>query len=183
MTCVYTVRCKFTAPDREAAWHAWYSGPKLEQMLAQPYFLTCQRFRRAAGKGRDWLALWTVSRPEALTTREYRSQWGFAEWQPHVTDWSRDLFEAGDAPESAFAVASDGALRVVSFEGMSAADAERARGAVAEPGLMWLPSIGLDSHTPIIGLKPLPGEAALPAAAAGVNDGLYRPIIPIHARR
>ena len=60
MTFVYIVRCNFTAPDKEQAWNDWYSGPKIEQMLAQPHFLSCQRFHRVAGTGRDYLALWTV---------------------------------------------------------------------------------------------------------------------------
>ena len=97
MTHLYIVRCNFTAPEKEQAWNAWYSGPKIKQMLAQPYFLSCQRFRRAAGDGRDYLALWTVATPEALKTAQYTSQWGFAEWAPHITAWSRDLFDGGDA--------------------------------------------------------------------------------------
>ena len=82
MTFVYVVRCNFTEPAKEAAWNAWYSGPKIAQMLAQPYFLTCQRFRRAAGTGRDYLALWTLQSPQALETAQYQSQWGFSEWTP-----------------------------------------------------------------------------------------------------
>ena len=79
MTFVYIVRCKFTAPAKEQAWNDWYSGPKIKQMLAQPYFRSCQRFRRAAGNGRDYLALWTLASPEALKTAQYTAQWGFAE--------------------------------------------------------------------------------------------------------
>ena len=44
-------------PDLEERWNAWYSGPKLAQMLTNPGFLSCQRFMRAAGTGRDYLAL------------------------------------------------------------------------------------------------------------------------------
>jgi hypothetical protein len=185
MTFVYIVRCRFTAPEKEAAWNAWYSGPKIDQMLAQPYFRTCQRFRRASGAGRDYLALWTVARAEALTTPEYRSQWGFAQWQEDITDWSRDLFDGRPAPESAFAVPPGGMLRVVSFDGMSAEAAERARAAIADSSVLWLPVAGLDRHTPLIGLKPLSGEAAPPplGAASQMQDGLYRPIIPLHTRR
>src|SRR5688572_10531792 len=107
MTFAYIVRCNFTAPEQEQAWNDWYSGPKIVQMLAQPYFLSCQRFRRAAGTGRSYLALWTLASPEALKTAQYTSQWGFAEWQRFVNDWSRDLFDGGDAPQSAFAVERD----------------------------------------------------------------------------
>ena len=183
MTFVYIVRCRFTAPDKEAAWNAWYSGPKIERMLAQPYFRTCQRFRRASGMGRDYLALWTVTSPEALTTRQYRSQWGFAEWEPLITDWSRDLFDGGDAPETAFAVKPGGTLRVVAFDGMSAEDAGKARAGISEAGIMWLPVAGLDRHTPMIGLKPMPGTATAPAAAPRTQDAIYRPISPLYTAR
>src|SRR5262249_1144812 len=97
MVFLYVVRGRFTEPAREQAWNAWYSGPKIEQMLAQPHFLTCQRFRRAAGTGRDYLTLWTVDSPQALATPRYTAQWGFAEWTPYIADWSRDLFDGGAA--------------------------------------------------------------------------------------
>jgi hypothetical protein len=76
MTFVYIVRCNFTEPAKEQAWNAWYSGPKIEQMLAKPYFRTCQRFRIAQGTGRRYLALWTLQSPEAFNTAEYTSDWG-----------------------------------------------------------------------------------------------------------
>src|SRR5262249_17552529 len=104
MAFCYIVRCRFTEPAREQAWNAWYSGPKREQMLAQPVSLTCQRFRLAAGRGRGYLTLWTVDSPQALATPQYTAQWGFAEWAPYVADWSRDLFDGNGASEQAFAV-------------------------------------------------------------------------------
>jgi hypothetical protein len=179
MTFVYMVRCKFTAPDREAAWNAWYSGPKIVQMLTQPYFRTCQRFRRSAGTGRDYLALWVVTSPEALATRQYRSQWGFAEWQPLITDWSRDLFDGGGRPEQAFAVQPQGSLRVVSFDGASEDEARSA--SAGQTDLMWLPVIGLDRHTPMIGLAPQSGSAAAPQnALPRAQAAVYRPISPLY---
>ena len=56
--------------------------------------------------------------------------------------------------EQDFAVAPGGALEVVAFDGISAADAEASRAELArsEPDIMWLPVIGLDRHTPLIGL-------------------------------
>ena len=50
------------------------------------------------------------------------------------------------------------AFDVVSFDGASADEAAAARGAmtqVASPDMMWLPVIGLDRHTPMIGLRVL----------------------------
>lgn len=176
MTHVYIVRCNFTAPDREAAWNAWYSGPKMKQMLAQPYFLSCQRFRRATGTGRDYLALWVVQSPEALQTRQYVSQWGFAEWERDVTAWSRDLFDAGARAARDFAVARDGALEVVSLDGAGANEANAARSLIDAPDMMWLPIAGLDRHTPVIGLRTLaqPGDPG--PAGSLIQRGMYRPI-------
>jgi hypothetical protein len=186
MVFLYIVRCNFTEARKEQAWNAWYGGPKIEQMLAQPLFRTCQRFRLASGTGRNYLALWTVSAPAALTTPQYTAQWGFAEWAPHITDWSRELFDGCAAPEDAFAVSPRGALHVVSFERMNLAeaDAERARVARAEPNLMWLPAVSLDRHTPMIGLRPLTDRATLPSstatAEAPVQSAMYEPISELH---
>jgi hypothetical protein len=188
MVFVYIVRCNFTASEKEQAWNAWYSGPKIEQMLAKPHFRTCQRFRLAAGSGRNYLALWTLQSPEAFRTAEYTSDWGFFEWASHVTDWSRDLFDSGGAAEADFAVAPDGSLRTVSFDGMSDPEAQATRAAVApsEPEIMWLPVVGLDRHTPLIGLRPLPGPTPARSSqqliAPGVQDAIYRPISAFHQR-
>ncbi len=178
MTHVYVVRCNFTAPDKEQAWNAWYSGPKLKQMLAQPQFLSCQRFHRTTGTGRDYLALWTVESPEALTTPQYVSQWGFAEWENHVTAWSRDLFDGGANVSRNFAVAYDGALEVVSFDGMSADDMKATNAAVVQAGqgMMWLPIAGLDRHTPVIGFRVLPAQTSVDPGGVHVQHAVYRPI-------
>ena len=187
MAFLYIVRSKFTEPSREQAWNAWYSGPKMEQMLRQPYFLTCQRFRLAAGRGRDYLTLWTVESPQALSTPRYTAQWGFAEWTPFVTDWSRDLFDGGAAPEQAFAVAPEGALAVVAFDRMSREDADEERNALAraEPDMMWLPAVALDRHTPLIGLRPLAHLASSGPADGGgdgrMQRGIYRPITRLYS--
>ena len=178
MAFVYIVRCAFTDPTREAGWNAWYSGPKIAQMLRKPHFRTCQRFKRIAG--RDYLALWTLQSPDAFRTEQYTTDWGFFEWAPYITDWSRDLFDGGAAPEAAFAVPEQGALAVVSFDGATpdAAAAARAVLSKSHPDMMWLPVIGLDRHTPLIGLKV---EQTLSAAEPanvpdGVQQAFYRPI-------
>jgi hypothetical protein len=182
MVFVYIVRCRFNEPEKEQAWNAWYSGPKIMQMLAKPYFRSCQRFRLESGNGRDYLALWTVQSPEAFRTREYGSDWGFFEWARNVTDWSRDLFDGGPAPETAFAVAAQGALHVVTFDGMTREDADMARAVISEskPRMIWLPVIGLDRHTPMIGLEPLSDlNAARYCGRDGgqrVQEAIYRPI-------
>jgi hypothetical protein len=183
MLYAYIVRCNFTAPAKEAAWNAWYSGPKIAQMLTKPHFRSCQRFRRASGSGRDYLTLWTVQSPDAFTTEEYKADWGFSEWTPNIADWSRDLFDARTAPEGTFAVAPDGVLRVVSFDGMDVDEALAARAVLApQPDTIWLSAIGLDRHTPLIGLAPLsaPEEAQSGGDPQRVQQTMYRPISECH---
>jgi hypothetical protein len=189
MVFVYIVRCNFTQPDKEQAWNAWYSGAKIAQMLAKPYFRTCQRFRLASGSGRDYLALWTLQSPEAFQTAEYTSDWGFFEWAQHVTDWSRDLFDGRPASQAAFAVAAEGALHVVAFDGMSEEEANAARALVVKPKLamMWLPVAGLDRHTPMIGLQPLPDLAGSCSSKHHrehrILEAIYRPISELYTAK
>jgi hypothetical protein len=179
MTFAYIVRCRFTEPAKEQAWNAWYSGPKITQMLTKPYFRTCQRFRRSHGFGRDYLALWTLQSPGAFETAEYKADWGFSEWAPYITDWSRDLFDGGDTPEAAFAVPAQGALHVVSFDGMSADDA-RAAAARTATVTMWLPVVGLDRHSPMIGLRVAPAAEPAPDSGQGSQSAVYRPICELY---
>ena len=119
MSFVYIVRCDFTEPGQEQAWNEWYSGPKIKQMLRKPHFRSCQRFRRTGGSGRNYLALWTLDLPEAFKTQDYTSDWGFFDWSPYVTNWSRDLFDGGAAREEDFAVAPGDTLEVFGFDGMN----------------------------------------------------------------
>ena len=181
MALVYIVRCNFNEPAKEQAWNAWYSGPKIAQMLAKPHFRTCQRFERVSGTGRNYLALWTLRSADAFRTEQYTTDWGFFEWAPHITDWSRDLFDGGSAPEAGFAVPTQGALDVVSFDGMNRDEMNDARGAMAKsrPDMMWLPVMGLDRHTPMIGLRVLRDATAvgpLPSRQGRVQEAIYRPI-------
>jgi len=182
MVYVYIVRCNFTEPTKEQAWNAWYSGPKIAQMLSKPHFRTCQRFRLASGRGRRYLALWTLQSADAFNTSEYRSDWGFFDWAPYIADWSRDLFDGGNLPEAAFAVPPNGSLHTASFDGMTleAASAARADVTQSEPTMMWLPVAGLDRHTPLIGLSPRPNVtpplAANDSGKDGVQQAIYRPL-------
>jgi hypothetical protein len=179
MPFLYIVRCNFTRPDLEASWNAWYGGPKIAQLLSKPMFRAAQRFRRIDGRGRDYIALWQVSSPDALTTPEYKADWGFAEWHPHITDWSRDLFDGGSADVTALAVPPDGALGVIAFDGMTAEDADAARAALADAQMSWCPCVGLDQHSPAIGLRRFDDAAAAQAAMnfpAGVQAAVYRPL-------
>jgi hypothetical protein len=182
VTSVYIVRCDFTDPSKERGWNDWYSGPKIAQMLRKPHFRSCQRFRRTGGSGRDYLALWVLSSPDAFKSREYTTDWGFFEWEQHVTNWSRDLFDGGSAGEQDFSVAPGGALEVAAFDGISVSDAEAARAELArsEPDMMWLPVIGLDRHTPLIGLciqaDPEASDRSATQLVPSAQRTFYRPI-------
>ena len=119
--------------------------------------------------------------PDAFKTEQYTTDWGFFEWAPYITDWSRDLFDGGDAPEASFAVPAQGALDVVSFDGMTSDEAHDARPALAKshPDMMWLPVIGLDRHTPTIGLRVLRERVEagpVPRGQGRVQEAVYRPI-------
>jgi hypothetical protein len=178
MNLAYVVRCNFNDPTREEGWNAWYSGPKLRQMLEKPHFLTGQRFYRTAGRGRDYLAYWTLSSADAFTTPDYTNDWGFFEWRPYIVDWSRDLFQTteGDSVTSP-QVESGQFLRTVSFEGSSEAEAEALRSRIdaQRPGTIWHKSIGLDAHTPLFGVSVEASDTPAPALE-GVNEAFYRPI-------
>ena len=78
MSYVYAVRCNFSRPDLEQAWHAWYSGPKLVEMMTHPLFLSGQRYRASGLDQRViYLAAWVVESPAAFETPQYRASWGF----------------------------------------------------------------------------------------------------------
>ena len=181
----YIVRCNFSDPAKEQSWNDWYSGPKIGQMLSKPYFRSTQRFRRSNGTGRDYLALWVVETPEAFKTHEYTSDWGFFEWKSYIIDWSRDLFTGSGVEEDSFRVSPQGALHVVSFDGMTQEAASQAQKAIAfiNPKMKWLSIAGLDQHTEIIGLQPvdqLPLAWRPSAAAVGSQQAIYQPISDFH---
>jgi len=178
MTVAYVVRCNFNDPSREQAWNDWYSAPKLKQMLDKPYFLTGQRFLRVAGTGRDYLAFWTLVSDEAFKTPEYTNDWGFFEWRPYIIDWSRDLFASDNGTEvTAPRVAENAFIRLVSFEGLSEAEAEAARAKVNQtrPGTKWCKSVGLDRHTELFGYS-VETSDALGEPVPGAVEGIYKPI-------
>ncbi len=181
----YIVRCNFSDPSKERSWNDWYSGPKIGQMLSKPHFRSTQRFRCSSGTGRNYLALWILESPKAFKTKEYTSDWGFFEWAPYITDWSRDLFSGDDITAELFSVSPEGALHVISFDNMEQEDAKRAQQAYAfiHPKMKWLPICGLDQHTQTIGLETLPvlPRSWRPSESfAGVQEAIYTPISDFH---
>jgi hypothetical protein len=179
MGFLYVVRCNFMRPDLERSWNDWYNGEKIQQLLAKPMFGAVQRFKLHSGSGRDYVAIWQVASPRAFDTPQYTSDWGFFEWERHVTDWSRDLFDAGGIQPTTLAISMNGFLRVISFDGLEPTAAENQRAQLAGVSdVMWFKSVGLDRHTPLIGLWRAAAATSAPSPALGVQAGIYRPICP-----
>ena len=185
MSFAYAVRCNFSKPDLEDRWNAWYGGPKLAEMLTQPFFLSGQRYR-AAGLDQTikYLALWVVETPDAFTTPVYKKNWGFAEWAPHITDWSRNLYRAPEGDVSAMLnVPPAGGLYFAAFDGVPAEAVESRRQALeAKRGdIVWMPVVGLDRSVPVVGFQKIaevkrPPELLPRELADGIRETVYRPI-------
>src|SRR5712691_1045101 len=143
MSYVYAVRCNFARPDLEAAWHAWYSGPKLAEMMTHPLFHSGQRYRAAGLDQRIvYLAVWVVESPAAFETPQYGASWGFVEWAPHITDWSRNLFRGTEGDVSDLLdVPPQGELYVAAFDGVGEEQVERRLEELRakRPDVLWMP--------------------------------------------
>lgn len=185
MSFVYTVRCNFSRPDLEAKWNAWYNGPKMADMLSKPLFLSGQRFRAVGLDQRvKYLALWLLESPEALATPEYKANWGFFDWTPHLTDWTRNLYRAPEGELSKqLKIAPDEGLYLAAFDGFPPAKVEpRWLGVQAErPDILWMPVTGLDRSCPAIGLRSVPDLNSPPPPlprqlASGIRETLFMPI-------
>jgi hypothetical protein len=178
---LYAVRCNFCGSAvEEADWNAWYDGPKRAQMLRLPMFLSMQRLvATGLDRRRKYLALWVVASPEAFATPEYRAQWGFADWEAKIADWSRDLYRAPAGIGAVVDVAQGDALYVASFDGMTHETAQ-ARLGVGRGDTLWLDAVGLDRHAPILGVRRLLRGAAPPAPAGieGLNETLFERLSP-----
>ena len=184
MSFVYVVRSNFTRPDLEERWNAWYSGPKLAEMVTHPLFLSGQRYG-AAGLDQSirYLAVWVVESPEAFTTPEYRSTWGFVGWTPHIADWSRNLYRGPEADVSdVLDVPPEGGLYVAAVDGVPEAEAASRLKLLeaGRPDVLWLSVAGLDRSCPAIGLLRLGAgrtpEPLPPGLGSGIRETLYRPI-------
>ncbi len=179
---LYAVRCNFTDPAQLGAWNAWYGGPKMDEMLELPYFISVQRYEAVAlDIQRKYLALWRVATPEAFETKEYRAQWGFREWTHLISDWSRDLYRGASEIDRALDVTEGEALHVISFDGASETAARAAKGRVGgeRPDMAWLEAIGLDRHSPLFAIaKRTRDWRPRPLAESVCQETLLAPMIP-----
>jgi hypothetical protein len=133
------VECSFTDSVREAEWNRYYSGAKLDSVLAVPGFRTSQRFRALDSLRAPYLAIHTVASIDVLAGTTYKSGGGgsFGEWQLYITDWKRNLFDGCD-------VAPDVALD----ERLLVNDRLPAELDTAGLDVLLLRAVGLDLSTP-----------------------------------
>lgn len=99
---IYTVECSFADPRSEAEWNDFYSLDKLPALVSVSGFHTSQRFKALREGCPVYLAMHSVDGLDVLTSEEYRQKGGgnFARWQPHITDWHRNLYAGLDRASS-----------------------------------------------------------------------------------
>lgn len=169
---LYMVECSFTDPARETEWNRFYSGPKVDSVLAVPGFRSSQRFRAVDALPCPYLAIHTVASLQVLTGTNYKSGGGgtFGEWQPYITDWKRNLF---DGCEIAPDVGLDERLLV--------SDRPPADLACEALPVIWLRSVGLDRSTPQRAIANVGRDRAEPYVS-DVRSG-FRVYAPMMTRR
>jgi hypothetical protein len=163
------VECGFSDPSREADWNRYYSGPKLDSVLAVPGFRTSQRFCALDALPGPYLAMHTVHSGDVLSGTSYKSGGGgnFGQWQPYITDWKRNLFDGCDvAPDIGMEerlLVSDRPANEVDVSGLDC---------------IGLRAVGLDMSTPqrIIARAAARDAERLAAARWGAFR-LYEPMI------
>lgn len=113
----------------------------------------------------------------------YKKNWGLAEWAPHVTDWSRNLYRgpAGDV-SAMLDVPPGGALYFAAFDGVPdrAVESRRQDLEAKRADIIWMPVVGLDRSVPIIGCRTIAEDSHPPPLprelAAGIRETIYQPI-------
>ncbi|WP_336709112.1 MULTISPECIES: sugar ABC transporter [unclassified Cedecea] len=96
---LYTVECSYTHPESEDEWNGFYSKEKLPALVSVTGFSTSQRFKALTPGCPVYLAIHNISSADIIASKEYRQKGGgsFARWQPHITDWHRNLYECAEA--------------------------------------------------------------------------------------
>lgn len=93
---LYMVECDFADPAQEDAWNHWYSGEKLDELLANSDFVATQRFKAVTPQKAAYLAIHSIRSADVFSTPAYKAGGGgrFGDWDPALmTNWSRRLFD------------------------------------------------------------------------------------------
>lgn len=170
---LYMVDCAFSDSDREAAWNAYYTRRKLDEVLAVPGFRTSQRFKSVNPITAPYLAIHTVDSGDVLASEAYRSLGGGSfdkDFQGCITNWSRNLFSGLD---QAPAIAEDELLAV--------ADEGREALAQAEVPFSWLQIAGLDRSVQYRGIACVTRTQG--ERLAQTSNGIVRLYSPMMAQR
>jgi len=169
---IYIVECAFTDPARENAWNDYYSGEKLEALLALPGFRASQRFRAITEIAAPYLAVHSIRDAAVLDQAIYRDVGGgtFSGWDDLVTNWDRNLFSGMEA-----------APEVDNNECLVMLDDPEAAQAVPGIDFAWLDIAGLDRTTQRRGLAII-GRATGEGLARDKAD-ILRVFAPITGRQ
>ncbi len=177
---IYTVECNYADAASEPEWNEFYNHQKLPALLSVQGFHTSQRFKACGQGSATYLALHAIDGLQVLRGAEYAQKGGgnFARWQPHITDWHRNLYVGA---ERAPAVARNAYLLVsrVGPELLSALGCTPlALQAVAldrTPGALWLACLPADRRAALDSLPAgmhayAPMTAQLRSRHARVHD-------------
>lgn len=166
---IYMVEMDFPHPEREVAWHEWYSA-HIRVLLTVPGFRASQRFKAVTPMPAPYLALHEVASAALFDSPEYRSRGGPAstgEWRDLHTNWQRNLLEGldetPDVPADAHLLLVRDAPEVTLPPRLSASQ---------------LHGVGLDRNIKECRLAVVTGDATALSDLVRRNSrcGLYRPI-------
>lgn len=167
---LYMVECGFSDPAREQAWNDYYSGRKLDEVLAAPGFRTSQRFKAIIVSPAPYLAIHTVDSLEVFKDAAYLSRGGgrFDQiYQPCITNWRRSFYNGIDrAP----AIAEDELLALSDHP-------DQVKDVAVD--FIWLAAAGLDALAPRRGIARIDRQQADQIAKMhGRVIAVYAPMMP-----
>jgi hypothetical protein len=104
-------------PDasRLQEWHAWYRQ-HLVKLLSVRGFLSAQRFQALTASAAPFVAIYSITDADVITSAEYRAKAGpdsTGEWRHRMTNWKRNLLQG---MECAPRVPLDGWLAIIDRE-------------------------------------------------------------------
>lgn len=74
--------------EDEEAFHRWYDGTHLPDILACPGWLSAKRYRCLEG-GPRWVSVYEITGPEAYETPEFHAIKGFGPFEGRVSNFRR----------------------------------------------------------------------------------------------